>query len=131
MLMMIEKGIRGGICRAIYRYAEANNKYMENYSKNIKLLYLKYLDANNLNGQAIFQKSPVNGFKWKKNVTKFHEKFIKNCDKDNNKGYILKVHVEYSKHIHSNLPFLSERMKIKKCNKLVCNLYDKKEIMFI
>ena len=29
--------------------------------------------------------------------------------------------------MHSDLPFLSERMKIKKCNKLVCNLYDKKE----
>ena len=26
---------------------------------------------------------------------------------------------------HSDLPFLPERMKIKKCNKLVCNLYDK------
>ena len=50
MLMMIKKGIRGGICRAIYRYAEANNKYMKNYSKNIKLLYLTYLDVNNLNG---------------------------------------------------------------------------------
>ena len=29
--------------------------------------------------------------------------------------------------LHSDLPFLSERMKLKKCNKLVCNFYDKKE----
>ena len=29
--------------------------------------------------------------------------------------------------MHSDLPFLLERMKINKCNKLVCNLYDKKD----
>ena len=50
MLMMIEKEIRGGMCHAIYRYAKANNKYMKNYNKFIELLYLMYLDANNLYG---------------------------------------------------------------------------------
>ena len=34
MLLMIEKGIRGRTCRAIYRYVKANNKYMKNYDKN-------------------------------------------------------------------------------------------------
>ena len=29
MLLMLEKGIRGGICHAILRYAKANNKYMK------------------------------------------------------------------------------------------------------
>ena len=33
MLLMIEKGIGGGICHAIYRYAKANNKYMKDYDK--------------------------------------------------------------------------------------------------
>ena len=43
MLLMVEKGTRGGICQAIHRYAKANNKYMKNYDKNIKSSYLKYI----------------------------------------------------------------------------------------
>ena len=31
---MVEKGMKGGICHAIYWYAKANNKYMKNYDKN-------------------------------------------------------------------------------------------------
>ena len=64
-----------------------------------------------------------------KNISKFHEKFIKNYDENNDKGYILKVDIEYSKrlhNLHNNLSFLPKRMKINKCNKLVCDLYDKK-----
>ena len=67
----------------------------------------------------------------KKNVPKFNKEFIKNYDEDSNRGYILEVDIEYRKDLHtldSDLPFLSERMKIQKCNKLVCNLYDKKRI---
>ena len=75
------------------------------------------------------QPLPVDGFDWVKNLSKINEDFIKNYDEDNDKGYILKLDTEYSKNLHdlhSDLPFLPERMKIDKCNKLVCNLYDKK-----
>ena len=50
MLLMVEKGIRGGMCQSTHRYAKANNKYMKNYYKNIESQYLTYLNANNLYG---------------------------------------------------------------------------------
>ena len=46
MLLIVEKGIRGGICHAIYRYAKANNKYVKNYDKNKESSFFEYLDAN-------------------------------------------------------------------------------------
>ena len=63
MLLMVEKGIRGRICHAIYRYAKANNKYMKNYNKYKEESFLQYLDANNLYVWAMSQKLSVNGFK--------------------------------------------------------------------
>ena len=53
MLLMVEKGARGRICQAIYRYAKTNNKYMKYYDKNITSSYFMYLDANNLHGWAM------------------------------------------------------------------------------
>ena len=74
---MVEKGIRGGICHAIHRYAKANNKYIKNYDKNKESSYIQYLDASSLYGWAMSQKLILDGFKWKKNMLKFNEKFIK------------------------------------------------------
>ena len=68
MLLMVEKGITGGICHAIYRYAKASNKYMKNYNKDKEESFLQYLDANNLYGWAMSQKLRASVFKWKKNV---------------------------------------------------------------
>ena len=55
MLLMVEKGIRGGICHFVYRYAKANNKYMRDYDKNKESPYLQYWDVNNLYGWAMLQ----------------------------------------------------------------------------
>ena len=48
MLLMVEKGIRGGICHAMHRYAKANNKYMKDYNKDKEESFLEYLDDNKL-----------------------------------------------------------------------------------
>ena len=58
MLIMEEKGIRGGVCNATLKYAEANNKYMKDYDENIASSFLEYLDANNLCGWAMSEKLP-------------------------------------------------------------------------
>ena len=55
---MVEKGIRGGICHTMHRYAKANNKYMKDEEES----FLEYLDANNLYGWAMSQPLPVDGF---------------------------------------------------------------------
>ena len=122
MLLLVEKGIRGGICHAIHRYAKANNKYMNNYDKSIESSYFMYLDANNLYGWAISQKLPGNGFKWAEKLSKFNERFIKSYNENSDKGYFLEVDVEYRKklfNLHKNLPFLPERLKVKKVKKLI------------
>ena len=59
MLLMIEKGIRGGICHSIHRHVKAINKYMKYYDKDKELSYIIYVDANNLYGWAMLQKLPV------------------------------------------------------------------------
>ena len=54
MLLMLQKGISGGICHSIYRYAKAHNKYMKSYDKNEESSYIQYWDVNNLYGWASY-----------------------------------------------------------------------------
>ena len=75
------------------------------------------------------KKLPVNGFKWL-DSNKINEDFIKNYNENNENGYILEVDVKYPKRLHKlhgDLPFLSKRMEVNKCKKLVCNLFSKKK----
>ena len=63
MLLMVEKGIQGGITKAIKRYASVNNKYMKDlYNPDEKSIYLQYLDANNLYGWVMVQNLPTHEF---------------------------------------------------------------------
>ena len=92
--------------------------------------YLEYLEANNLYGWAMSKKLPVRTFKWieKDGISKFHEKCIKKYDENSDKCYILEVDVEYPINIrmlHSDLPFLPDRMKINKSGKLYCTIRNK------
>ena len=82
MLLMVQNGIRGGICNTMHIYKKANNKYMKNYDENKESSFFEYLDANNLYGWAMSEPLPVDGFDWIKNLSKIDEDFIKNYDKD-------------------------------------------------
>ena len=100
MLMMFERGIRGGISHISKRYAEANNKHMKDYNPDKESTYIKYLDANNLYGWAMSQSLPTHGFKWMKDITK--DKVMDILEKANHsmsnrgrKGYIFEVDLEY------------------------------------
>ena len=128
MLLMIESGIRGGMCQPIHWNAEANNTYMNNYDKSIESSYLMYLDANNLYGWAMSKKIPVNGFKWENDLSRFNENFIKNYNKNSDVKYFLEVDIEYPKQLrssHQDLTFLPERKKLEKVEKRVCSIEDK------
>ena len=75
------------------------------------------------------KKLPVRGFKWLDDVSKIDEDFVKVYNKNDIKGYILDVYVDYPnelQNLHSDLPFLPERMIINNTKKLGCNLNDKK-----
>ena len=85
MLLMVEEGIRGGICHSIHRQAKASNKYMENYDESKESSYIQYLDTNNLYGWAMSQKLPVSNFKWVENTSRINEEFIKNYNENGNK----------------------------------------------
>ena len=83
MLLMVEKGIRGGLCNTIPQYVKANNKYMKDYDKNKESSYPKYWDVNNLYAWAMSRKLPVNNFEWIEKTSRFIEDFIKNYNERN------------------------------------------------
>ena len=115
MLLMVEKGIRGGIIQAGKRYAKANNKYMKGLcNPDEKSICLQYLDANNLYGWPMVQNLPTHRFLWKK-AEDFTPEKIDEVVKKDKRGYLLEVDVEYPKELHENhneLLFLAETMKI-------------------
>ena len=87
-----------------------------------------YLDANNLYGWAMCKKLPVDGFKWLDDLSVFTENVIKNYNENSDYGSILEVDTEYQKTLWSlrkDLPFLPNREKINKVEKLVISIEDK------
>ena len=53
MLLMVQEGIKGGICQVAQKYSKANNKYMKNFDKNKESSHIQLFDANNLYGWAM------------------------------------------------------------------------------
>ena len=121
MLLMYEKGIRGGVSMISNRYAKANNKYMgDKFNSNEPSKYIQYLDANNLYGWAMSKPLPTHGFKWMKdNELRVWEKTP--C--------ILEVDLEYPKELHdlhNDYPLAPEQIEVNKTKKLIPNLWNKK-----
>ena len=106
-------------------YVKANNIYMgEKFNPDEESSYLQYLDVNNLYGWVMLQQLPTGGFSWVNIGPNEISNFVKN-----DKGYLLEVDVSYPRDLHNphnDLPFMCERMKINGIEKLVPNLYDKK-----
>ena len=128
MLLMLEEGVRVGICQLLHRYSKANNKYMKDFDKNKESTYIQYLDANNLYRWEMSQPLPVSGFKWVKNKSKFTNDFVFNYDVHSDVGYFLEATIRYPKKLHGkhkDLPFLPQKEKVNKCQKLICNVKDK------
>ena len=62
-------------------------------------------------------------------ISQFNEVLIKNYEEKSKVGYIVEVDVQYPKklnELHSDLPFLPERKKLRKVKKLVTSLEDKR-----
>ena len=133
MFLMVQNGIRGGICQATHRYTKANNKYMKNYDKSIESSYIAFLDASNLYAWAMSQKLPVNGFKWVKKLSEFNKDFIKNYDENSDKGYFLKVDVQHQKSYLIAIKiyhFYPKEKKLKKSKNLFVVQKTKKNMLF-
>ena len=129
MLLMFEKGIRGGISIISNRYGKANNKYMKKFNKKKLNKFLMYLDANNLYGWAMSQKLPTHGFKWLSSGEMeklFNNQIVQVWEKI---PCILEVDLEYPKKLHdlhNDYPLCPERVKCGNVEKLIPNLRDKK-----
>ena len=129
MLLMVEKGIRGGISIISNRYGKANNKYMKDYNKTEASKYLMYVDANNLYGAAMSEKLPVHSFKWMtteeiENI--FNNRIVQVWEKT---PCILEVDLEYPEELHdlhNDYPLCPERVECDRgVKKLIPNLRHK------
>ena len=129
MLLMIEKGIRGGISIISNRYGKANNKYMKDFNKSELSKYLMYVDANNLYGWAMSQKLPVHSFKWMSNKeieNIFNNQIVQVWEKT---PCILEVDLIYPEELHdlhNDYPLCPERVECDHgVKKLIPNLRHK------
>ena len=96
--LFIKKGLRGGICYIVKRYAKANNKYLNDYDPKKPSTFLSYLDMNNLYGWVISEYLHCGRSNWLKNIDKFD--LIMSINDKSSIGYFLKVNLEYLDELH-------------------------------
>ena len=138
MLLMFERGIRGGITQSVHKWAIANNPYMGcEYDPLRPTNYLHYLDANNLYHCAMSQPLPTGEFKWvdienlrqeARELKKTIDMMVRNSNRSY--GYVLEVDVKYPRELHdlhNDLPFMCEKIRVSGVEKLVPNLHDEKK----
>ena len=122
MLLMFEKGIRGGISMISNRHGRANNKFMkEKFDSSQPSKFVPYLDANNLYGWAMMKPLPVGDFHW---MTK--DEIWNWMDYP----CVLEVDLEYPEELHdfhNDYPLAPERLKINKVEKLIPTLLKKEK----
>ncbi|KAE9522107.1 hypothetical protein AGLY_017495 [Aphis glycines] len=132
MLLMIESGVRGGVCQSVRRYARANLPDVDGiiYNEKKPHVHLMYFDCVNLYGKSRLASLPLKDFEWcydfSLDVTKI--------DDDAPIGYILEVDVDYPEKLHDDhcdLPFLPQNScpPNTKINKLLTTLNNKKNFV--
>ena len=138
MLLMFERGIRGGITQSVHKCAIANNPYMGcKYDPLRPINYLQYLDANNLYGWVMSQPLLTGEFKWvdienlkggARELKRTIDMMVRNSNRG--VGYVLEVDVKYPRELHdlhNDLPFMCKKIRVSGVEKLVPNLHDKKK----
>ena len=123
MLLMFEKGIRGGVSVIPKRYVKANNKYMKDFNLEEESKFIQYLDSNNFYGWATSRPLPVSNFKWMTDLENWRE-----ISSQEGRGCILEVDLEYPKelhNLHNDYPLAPERIVVNKVEKLIPTLRKK------
>jgi RNase P subunit RPR2 len=113
-LLLIERGIRGGISTICNRYSKANNPYVPGYDPSQPSKYIMYLDANNLYGFSMSEPLPVGKFKFltEEEIVAFD---IYSIGEDDEVGYILDVDLDYpddTHDIHNDYPLAPESITV-------------------
>lgn len=148
MVLMIEKGLRGGVSMISKKFARANNPQVPGFDPTQKTTWLMYFDKNNLYGESMSQPLPERDFAWL-TPEQLQSLDVKNVPDNAETGYILEVDLDYPEHLHeshNDYPLAPEILTVtkdrlssysnelreklgikgKSSKKLVPNLYHKK-----
>lgn len=139
MFNFISKGVRGGLTNSVTKYAEANNRFMENFDPAKEISYIHYFDYVNLYGYCLMLPLPVGDFRWltDEEIARVNEMLLEGISDYKNffklpqdKSIILEVDLDYPDTIHdlhSQFPFCAQHVVPENCTqrKLICNLENK------